>query len=119
MIDSRELASRRCAGCSRQTPRLTLPQIREYLPAVPLWHLTADGLKIARSWKVRDFAAALEFFERIRELADAEDHHPDLHLVGYRHVTLEFWTHAAGGLTEYDFILAAKVDALPPPATAK
>jgi 4a-hydroxytetrahydrobiopterin dehydratase len=48
-------------------------------------------------------------------LAEAEGHHPDLHLTNYRDVTIELWTHAAGGLTENDFILAAKIDKLPPP----
>ena len=56
---------------------------------------------------------ALDFFHRIAQIAEAEDHHPDLHLVGYRNVTIEIWTHAVGGLTENDFILAAKIDQLP------
>ena len=55
---------------------------------------------------------ALDFFQRIAQIAEAEDHHPDLHLVGYRNVTIEIWTHAVGGLTENDFILAAKIDRL-------
>jgi 4a-hydroxytetrahydrobiopterin dehydratase len=48
-------------------------------------------------------------------VAELEGHHPDLHLTGYRNVAVELWTHAAGGLTENDFILAAKIDALDPP----
>ena len=59
------------------------------------------------------FAVALDFFQRVGQIAEVEDHHPDLHLVGYRNVAIELWTHAVGGLTENDFILAAKIDQLP------
>jgi 4a-hydroxytetrahydrobiopterin dehydratase len=55
----------------------------------------------------------LDFFRRVGDLAEAEGHHPDLHLSGYRNVVLELYTHAVGGLTENDFILAAKIDQLP------
>ena len=58
----------------------------------------------------------LDFFCRIGDVAEAEDHHPDLHLANYRDVTVELWTHAAGGLTENDFIMAAKIDGLEQPA---
>jgi 4a-hydroxytetrahydrobiopterin dehydratase len=64
---------------------------------------------------VKDFTDGLEFFRRVGDLAEAEGHHPDLHLTSYRDVAIELWTHAAGGLTENDFILAAKIDRLPPP----
>ncbi|HMF13077.1 MAG TPA: 4a-hydroxytetrahydrobiopterin dehydratase, partial [Gemmataceae bacterium] len=80
--------------------------------AVPNWHLAADGKRLRRDWRVRDFATALDIFNRIARIAEAEGHHPDLHLVGYRNVAVEIWTHAVGGLTENDFILAAKVDRL-------
>ena len=50
---------------------------------------------------------------RVAELAESEGHHPDLHLVGYRNVAIELWTHAIGGLSENDFITAAKIDQLP------
>ena len=84
-----------------------------YLAAVPGWTLSADARRIRREWRVKDFPAALEFFNRVGRVAEEEDHHPDLHLTGYRNVTIELWTHAAGGLTENDFILAAKIDLLP------
>jgi 4a-hydroxytetrahydrobiopterin dehydratase len=79
---------------------------------VPEWKLSADGKRISRSWRVRDFMTGLDFFRRIGDVAETEDHHPDLHLANYRDVTVELWTHAAGGLTENDFILAAKIDKL-------
>jgi 4a-hydroxytetrahydrobiopterin dehydratase len=52
----------------------------------------------------------MRFFEEVAALAEQEGHHPDLHLEGYRNVSIELWTHAIGGLSENDFILAAKID---------
>jgi 4a-hydroxytetrahydrobiopterin dehydratase len=83
------------------------------LPAVPLWRLTPDRRHLRREWRVKDFVTALDFFRRIGEIAEADDHHPDLHLTGYRNVAIEMSTHAIGGLSENDFILAAKIDELP------
>jgi 4a-hydroxytetrahydrobiopterin dehydratase len=57
--------------------------------------------------------AGIEFFNRVAALAEDEGHHPDLHLEGYRQLAIEIWTHAAGGLTENDFILAAKINEIP------
>src|SRR5262245_35695655 len=57
--------------------------------------------------------AAIDFFNRVAQLAEEEGHHPDLHLVGYRNVAIELWTHAIGGLSGSDFIMAAKINQLP------
>jgi 4a-hydroxytetrahydrobiopterin dehydratase len=92
---------------------LTADQVKQYLTAVPAWTLTEDGKRLRRQWRVKDFVTALDFFNRIGKIAEQEDHHPDLHLVGYRNVTIEIWTHALNGLSENDFILATKIDALP------
>ena len=108
-----ELASRRCLPCEGGVPALTGDELRAYLAAVPQWKLTTDGKRIRREWRAKDFLAALEFFQRVGQVAEAEDHHPDLHLVGYRNVAIELSTHAIGGLSENDFILAAKIDQLP------
>jgi 4a-hydroxytetrahydrobiopterin dehydratase len=111
-----ELASRNCTACSGKTQPLAADRARELLAQVPDWKLGADGKRIARAWRVRDFATGIDFFCRIADVAEAEDHHPDLHLANYRDVTVELSTHAAGGLTENDFIMAAKIDALEQPA---
>ena len=92
---------------------MTTHQVQELLPSVSNWKLTPDGKSIRREWKVCDFMTGLEFFQQIAQIAEAEDHHPDLHLAGYRNVTIEISTHAVGGLTENDFILAAKIDQVP------
>jgi 4a-hydroxytetrahydrobiopterin dehydratase len=108
-----DLGKKHCQPCEGGVPLLTPAAVQELLTAVPQWRLSGDGKRLRRDWRVKDFATALVFCNRIGEIAEEEDHHPDLHLVGYRNVTIEIWTHAAGGLTENDFILAAKVDTLP------
>ena len=113
MTTTQDLTEKKCVSCESGVPSLLPEQVHALLPAIPHWKLTADGKRIRRDWRVRDFVTALEFFQRIAQIAEAEDHHPDLHLVGYRNVTVEIWTHAVGGLTENDFILAAKIDQAP------
>ena len=112
---SADLASRKCVPCSGKTPPLPEDQVRHLLAQVPGWQLGRGGKTLTRSWWVADFATGLDFFRRIGEVAEAEDHHPDLHLTNYRNATVELTTHAVGALTENDFILAAKIDALEPP----
>ena len=75
--------------------------------------VTHDGQRIRKDWKVKNFMAGIEFFNRCAAVAEADGHHPDLHLEGYRNVAVELWTHAIGGLSQNDFILAAKIDQLP------
>lgn len=110
-----DLARKRCAPCEGGVPKLTPERARELLPRVPGWDLSADGNRITRRWRTADFDTALDFLNRVGAVAEAEGHHPDLHLEGYRDVRIELWTHAAGGLTENDFILAAKVNELDQP----
>jgi 4a-hydroxytetrahydrobiopterin dehydratase len=99
--------------CEGGIPALAPEQVRENLRALPGWKLTEDGQRIRREWRVKNFTAVLDFFNRVGQVAEAEGHHPDLHLVGYRNAAIEIWTHAIGGLSENDFILAAKIDAVP------
>lgn len=112
-ISVTELTLKHCRACEGGVPALDGEQVREHLRAVPQWKLSADGKCIRREWRVKDFATALDFFARVGQVAESEDHHPDLHLTGYRNVAIELSTHAVGGLTENDFILAAKIDQLP------
>lgn len=112
-ITTTDLTHKRCAPCEGGILRLDEAQVREHLRAVPHWRLGEDGKSIRREWRVKDFVTALDFFTRIGGLAEAEDHHPDLHLTGYRNVAIELSTHAIKGLSENDFILAAKIDQLP------
>ena len=108
-----DLAHKHCAPCEGGAPALTTGQVNDLIVQIPGWSLTADGKRLKREWRVKDFMTGLDFFRRITDIAEAQDHHPDLHLVGYRNVTIEIWTHAVGGLTENDFILAARINQLP------
>ena len=112
-VASAELIRKHCKPCEGGVPALTGEEVKNHLPAVPAWRLTGDDKRIRREWRVKDFLTALDFFQRVGQLAQAEDHHPDLHLTGYRNVAVEMSTHAIGGLSENDFILAAKIDQLP------
>jgi 4a-hydroxytetrahydrobiopterin dehydratase len=113
MTSASELKQKRCQACEGGLPRLSAEEVRDHLQALPAWHLSEDGQRIRREWRAKNFLTALEFFLRIGALAEAENHHPDLHLTSYRNVAVEIWTHALGGLSENDFILAAKIDELP------
>jgi 4a-hydroxytetrahydrobiopterin dehydratase len=113
MTIATDLTQKHCAPCEGVVRPLAAEQIDAYLAALPAWKRSADGQRIRREWRVKDFVTALDFFNRIGQIAEAEDHHPDLHLVGYRNVAVELWTHALNGLSENDFILAARIDQLP------
>ncbi|WP_238388547.1 4a-hydroxytetrahydrobiopterin dehydratase [Roseimaritima ulvae] len=91
---------------------MTKDQVARHLQAVPNWQVDDDQSAIRRTWKLKNFVEAMRLLQRVGELAEAEQHHPDLHLTGYRHVAIVLTTHAIGGLSENDFIVAAKIDAL-------
>jgi 4a-hydroxytetrahydrobiopterin dehydratase len=113
-----ELVAKKCVPCEGGVAALTPDEARERLAGLGGWRLTHDGKRIRRDWTVKNFMAGLAFFNRVAELAEKEGHHPDLHLEGYRKVSIELWTHAIGGLSENDLILAAKIDRLPIDAKA-
>jgi 4a-hydroxytetrahydrobiopterin dehydratase len=105
------LAERKCVRCEPGTAPLDRAAIDALLPKVPGWTVEdASGHpNLTRTYKFKGFMPAVEFVNRIAPIAEEEGHHPDL-LVGWGYVTVQLWTHAAGGLTENDFILAAKLD---------
>ena len=107
------LAGKKCVPCEGGVPRLGKTQALKYLKFLKNWKLSAGAKSIASEYRMKDFIAALHFMQKIASLAESEDHHPDLHLTGYRKLRIELSTHAIGGLSENDFILAAKIDKLP------
>jgi 4a-hydroxytetrahydrobiopterin dehydratase len=107
------LKRKKCVPCEGGVPVVPKDEAVRLLKDLPGWKLSDDGIRIRRQWVVTDFMTAVDFFNRVADLAEQEGHHPDLHLVGYRNVAIELWTHAIGGLSENDFILAAKIDDLP------
>ena len=108
-----ELVKKKCLPCEGGVDPYSLEESREQLKQLSGWQLTEDGKRIRKKWTVKNFMAGMEFFNRIADVAEEDNHHPDLHLEGYRNVRIELWTHAIGGLSENDFILAAKIDRLP------
>lgn len=102
-----KLTEKKCVPCEGGTPPFTEKQAKEYLSQVKNWKLT--GKKIMKGFEFEDFAEAMKFVNNVAEIAENEGHHPDIK-IHYNHVELELWTHAIGGLSENDFILAAKVD---------
>jgi 4a-hydroxytetrahydrobiopterin dehydratase len=108
-----QLRSRRCTACKGSQNPLSEDQSRGQLKALPGWELIDQGRQISKDWELKDFQAAMVFLNCVAQLAEQEGHHPDFHLTGYRHVSIALSTHAIGGLSENDFILAAKIDALP------
>ena len=108
-----QLAAGHCQACEGGVEKLAPAEAQRQLVALAGWRLNADGTRIRKDWLVEEFAAGIDFFDLVAELAEAEGHHPDLHLEGYRNVWIELWTHAVGGLSQNDFILAAKIDRLP------
>ena len=105
-----ELANRRCTPCTGDTPPLDPLQIEELLPRLDAWRLNEKG-HLARAYRFPDFKTAWALVSRIAELAEHENHHPEI-AFGWAHVDVEMWTHAIDALSENDFVLAAKIDAM-------
>ena len=110
---SKELAHQQCSSCEGDLATIKRAAAASQLKKLPGWRMTHAGKRIRKDWVVKNFAAGLEFFDRVGRVAEEEFHHPDLHLEGFRNVWIELSTHAIGGLSENDFTLAAKIDKLP------
>ena len=104
------LAAKRCIPCRGGVPPLTDKEIRKLLPQLSRWKVI-DGHHLTKEYKFPDFASALDFTLQVGELAEEEGHHPDIYLA-WGKVGIQIWTHKIDGLTESDFILAAKIDRL-------
>ena len=113
-MPTNSLAHLRCVGCRGDEPQLEPPVIQKLLPQVPGWKVgqTLDGHPmITKTYKFKDFVGSIDFVNKVKDVAEAEGHHPDLY-IRWNKVRLENWTHAIGGLHRNDFILAAKVEQL-------
>ncbi len=108
-----ELVQKKCVPCEGGVPKYALEQSQAQLQKLGGWRLTHDGQRIRKDWVMKNFMAGIDFFNHVGQVAEADGHHPDLHLESYRKLWIELWTHAIGGLSENDFILAAKIDRLP------
>jgi 4a-hydroxytetrahydrobiopterin dehydratase len=108
-----ELTRSSCVACREGAPRLTDQELAVLQPQVPEWRVVErDGVRrIEREYRFPDFRRALDFTVAVGELAEREEHHPDIHLAWGR-VRVETWTHKIRGLHRNDFILAAKADGI-------
>ncbi len=105
------LAERRCSRCTADTPTLSEAEARDQLRLLHGWTLAQRGGRpvLTRTFKFKGFMPGVELVDKIAAIAESEGHHPDLHLA-YSSLAVDLTTHVAGGLTENDFILAAKID---------
>ena len=105
------LASKACVPCRGGIPPMNHEEIQKYLSQVPGWGVEKDH-HLLRTYSFPDFVSALAFVNKVGNLAEAEGHHPDIYL-SWGMVRVQIWTHKIDGLTESDFILAAKINQLP------
>ncbi len=108
-MDKFDLVSGKCEPCSGNTPKLTFEEISKYLSKLNEWTVNDNQEMIFKKFKFTNFNKALNFANKIGELADKEAHHPDLS-IGYGYCLVMVHTHAIKGLSVNDFILAAKID---------
>lgn len=104
-----ELAKKDCVPCRGGVPPLSGDRIAELLSQLDGWKVEKEH-HLTKAYAFADFAEALAFVNRVGAIAEQQGHHPDLHLA-WGKVRVEVWTHKIGGLTESDFIFAAKIDA--------
>src|SRR3990170_1751548 len=105
-----DLTKKRCVPCEGGMPPLEDKKVEELLKEVLEWELE-EG-KVVRRFKLKDFREAIDFVNKVAALCDAENHHPNISVYGWNKVKLTFFTHAIKGLSENDFIMAAKVNQL-------
>ncbi|MEN9582927.1 MAG: hypothetical protein RL641_881 [Candidatus Parcubacteria bacterium] len=106
------LTQKKCQACEGGVAPLTKEEALSYMGEVSSWTLSDDAKKISREFKFKDFVKAMNFVESVADIAEMEGHHPDIH-ISYNKVLLELYTHSIKGLSENDFIVAAKVDQIP------
>ena len=109
-MDVNDLLNGHCREYPKGSPTLTASEVQERLPLVPGWELVDDakGLRLTR--RMQDFLSAVDAVNKVATVAEEEQHHPDIRIYGYRNLALDLSTHSIGGLTDNDFIMAAKLN---------
>jgi 4a-hydroxytetrahydrobiopterin dehydratase len=104
-----KLSEKKCEPCEGGVDPLTRDQFSVYLEQLPDWQVLADK-KIEKEFQFKDFPQALDFVNKVGAVAEAEGHHPDIFVHDWNKVKISLWTHAIGGLSINDFVVASKVD---------
>jgi 4a-hydroxytetrahydrobiopterin dehydratase len=104
-----DLSAKKCVPCEGGVEPFTPDQVAEYLQQIGEDWTLDDYKKISRDFKFNNYRQTIDFVNKVAEIAEAENHHPVMH-VYYSKVVVELWTHAVGGLSENDFIVAAKIN---------
>jgi 4a-hydroxytetrahydrobiopterin dehydratase len=107
-----QLTDKKCVPCEGGVEPLSRGQAEELLEQLSGWTLADDARSLHREWKFRNFYHTMSFVNAVAHIANAEDHHPDME-IGWGYCRIRYSTHAINGLSENDFICAAKVDTLP------
>ena len=106
-----ELSQQKCIPCEVGGDPLKADEISQVLPQLNGLWIVVDNKKIKREFKFTNFVATMKFVNKVADFAEEQGHHPDLHIF-YNKLTIELWTHAVGGLSLNDFIVAAKINKL-------
>ena len=112
-----DLTNKHCVPCEGGVLPLTPAEFAPMLAEVQGWQVIDDHKKLQKNFKLKDFKTTIALVNKIAEIAESEGHHPDLNITGWNHLQVTLSTHAIKGLSENDFILAAKIDELPVPTS--
>lgn len=113
-----DLTQQSCKPCEGGIPGLNREEAETLMKKLTGWELSLDASEIQQTFRFKDFHQTMDFVNKVAEIAHEEDHHPDL-VVGYNRCEIHYRTHAIGGLSDNDFICAAKIDALNPTKVTK
>jgi 4a-hydroxytetrahydrobiopterin dehydratase len=106
-----DLTTIHCVGCEGGIPALSISEVKTFLSQINQWSVSDNGKQITKRFPFKNFYKTMAFVNAIAWIANQENHHPDLQ-IGFNYCTVQYTTHAVDGLTQNDFICAAKVDAL-------
>lgn len=105
-----ELAQQKCISCESDVTPFNKTEAGVLLEQLSGWVLSEDAKSISKKYEFKDFSEARTFVNFVADIAEQEGHHPDIHLLNYKYVKIDLSTHNIGGLSQNDFIVAAKID---------
>ena len=111
-MEMEDLTQKSCKACEGFEKPMNLKEVLEYVKKVKGWEMVDNGRLITKEFVFKNFKKALNFVNKVGELAEKENHHPDINLYKYKNVRISLTTHAINGLSENDFIVAAKINEL-------